>query len=937
VVDVAHLDDAVAQLQREVSVERLASTRGVHLKARQGVLTGPCPFHVAGDHMIAVDAKANTWSCGGCGVDGGGPVEWTMKAEGVSRRHATQLLGADHDIGTGKVVRKSTVKKLDDVFGHEMDDDALMSAVVLYYHRTLKDSPEALAYLASRGLDDREIIERLKLGFANRTLGYRIPDKNRRDGAELRGRLQRIGIFRDSGHETLSGSVVVPIFDSDGARVVGMYGRKITPNLRQGTPLHLYIPSPPQGVWNRDALTGSEVVLCASLIDALTFYRRGIRYVTAICGRDHLPGEHRAAITKSEVKKAYLAFRRNKAGDETAHNVGAELNALGIETFRVLFPGGMDANDYVLEGKNLEEALRNGEWMGKGTVTESAPDATEPLGPDAVTKSACASTPMAAATGPDEMVFTFEGVRWRARGIEKNTSYGELKVNLLVSRQDAGFHIDTLDLYSAKARALFIKQAALDIGATEDTVKKQLGGVLLELEARVDERLRARLQPIETVPSMSEAERDEAMAMLRGPGLIERIGDDFERCGLVGEETNRLVGYIAATSRLLEGPLAVVVQSSSASGKTSLMEAVLDMMPPEERVSFSAMTGQSLFYMGGRDLAHKVLSVAEGEGAEQASYPLKLLQSEGRLTIASTGKDPATGMLVTHEYVVTGPVATFLTTTAIDLDEELVSRCLVLTVDEGAAQTKAIHAVQRSRETLSGILTRKDRDRIVRLHQNAQRLLKPVIIVNPYAERMGFADSRVRARRDQRKLLALVRAIALLHQHQREPKLVEHEGERVEYIEAEEGDVALATRLLADVLPKPDDDLPPVTRNVLRGIEALVAEKAKIGAVAVTEVRFTMREVRDHAGLGLTQAKTHLARLVEMEYVASRRTGRTFAYDMIRSGPDRFGRGSVGPRSAPHPDRIGLRDDRGKEQPERVGRGDAESTNGAADAPRRRT
>jgi DNA primase len=245
VVDVAHLDDAVAQLQREVSVERLASTRGVHLKARQGVLTGPCPFHVAGDHMIAVDAKANTWSCGGCGVDGGGPVEWTMKAEGVSRRHATQLLGADHDIGTGKVVRKSTVKKLDDVFGHEMDDDALMSAVVLYYHRTLKDSPEALAYLASRGLDDREIIERLKLGFANRTLGYRIPDKSRRDGAELRGRLQRIGIFRDSGHETLSGSVVVPIFDSDGARVVGMYGRKITPNLRQGTPLHLYVHEEP--------------------------------------------------------------------------------------------------------------------------------------------------------------------------------------------------------------------------------------------------------------------------------------------------------------------------------------------------------------------------------------------------------------------------------------------------------------------------------------------------------------------------------------------------------------------------------------------------------------------------------------------------------------------------------------------------------------------
>jgi hypothetical protein len=756
---VAHLDHAVAQLQREVSLERLASARGVKLKAHHGTLTGECPFHVEGLHVVAVDAKRNTWSCQGCEVEGGGAVEWTMKAEGVSRRHAAQLLAADHGVGASKVVKKSTVKKLDDVFGAEMDDDALMAAVVLYYQRTLKDFPEALAYLASRGLDDREMIERLKVGFANRTLGYRIPDKNRRDGADLRGRLQRLGIFRDSGHETLSGSVVVPIFDGDGRRVVGLYGRKITANLRPGTPMHLYIPSPPPGVWNHDALAGREVVVCSSLIDALTFYRRGIRHVTATCGRDHLPEPHRVAITKSGVKKVYLAFRRDKAGDEAVHKIGAELNTLGIETFRVLFPGGMDANDSVLRGMDLEEAIRNAEWMGKGTVATSAPESPEPSVPDAK----ITSTPgaMGAVTSLDEMVVTFEGVRWRARGSERNTGHGELKVNVLVSRPDAGFHIDTLDLYSAKARALFIKQAAIDIGATEDAVKKQLGAVLLELEARVDDRLRARLQPIEKSPAMSEDERDEAMAMLRDPRLVERIGHDFERCGLVGEETNRLVGYIAATSRLLDDPLAVVVQSSSASGKTSLMEAILDMMPPEERVSFSAMTGQSLFYMGGRDLAHKVLSVAEGEGAERASYPLKLLQSEGRLTIASTGKDPATGKLVTHEYTVTGPVATLLTTTEIDLDEELVSRCLVLTVDEGAAQ--------RSRETLAGILARKGRDRVVRLHQNAQRLLKPVVVVNPFAERMGFADSRVRARRDQRKLLALVRAIALLHQHQREP------------------------------------------------------------------------------------------------------------------------------------------------------------------------
>ena len=47
------------------------------------------------------------------------------------------------------------------------------------------------------------------------------------------------------------------------------------------------------------------------------------------------------------------------------------------------------------------------------------------------------------------------------------------------------------------------------------------------------------------------------------------------------------------------------------------------------------MTGQSLFYLGESDLAHKVLAIAEEEGASRAAYALKLLQSEGELSIAS--------------------------------------------------------------------------------------------------------------------------------------------------------------------------------------------------------------------------------------------------------------------------------------------------------------
>jgi len=105
----------------------------------------------------------------------------------------------------------------------EADDRVLLLQVVDYYNETLKQSPEALKYLASRGLTNSEMIDRFRLGFANRTLGYRLPAKNRAAGAEMRGRLQERGILRESGHEHFNGSVVIPVFNSSG-EVVEMYG-----------------------------------------------------------------------------------------------------------------------------------------------------------------------------------------------------------------------------------------------------------------------------------------------------------------------------------------------------------------------------------------------------------------------------------------------------------------------------------------------------------------------------------------------------------------------------------------------------------------------------------------------------------------------------------------------------------------------------------------
>ncbi|MGH8019713.1 MAG: DNA primase, partial [Opitutaceae bacterium] len=490
----------------------------------------------------------------------------------------------------------------------------------------------------------------------------------------------------------------------------------------------------------------------------------------------------------------------------------------------------------------------------------------------------------------EETILAVDARTYRVRGLAKNTGFESLKVSLRVACGDA-WHLDTLDLAQAKQRAAFVAAAADETGLKPDALKRDVGRVLLKLEELQEQRLRAQVAPESATVKMSEAERVEALALLRDPKLLDRILADFAACGVVGEETNKLVGYLAAVSRKLDAPLAVIVQSTSAAGKSALMDAVLAFVPPEERVKYSALTGQALFYLSETNLKHKILAIVEEEGAERASYALKLLQSEGELTIAATGKDPHTGRMTTQEYRVEGPVMIFLTTTAVDIDEELLNRCLILTVDEGRAQTAAIHRTQRERETLDGLLRAEARAAVLAVHRNAQRLLRSLRVVNPYAEQLTFLDDRTRTRRDHTKYLALIRTIALLHQHQRPIRIVEKNGAAVEYIEATLDDIAAANRLAHDVLGRSLDDMPPQTRRLLELIERMVAERCTATKSGRSECRFRARQVREFTGWGNSQLHVHLQRLVALEYVIAHRAdhGQGLVFELLYDGAGKNG------------------------------------------------
>jgi len=955
--------ELIDRLQRTISVERLVEAKGIKLRRAGQNLMGLCPFHDDHSPSLSVTPSKNIWNCLGACRKGGGAIEWVMRAEGVSFRHACELLDNNASFSAGfEVVKQSTVRKLAPPIERTAADCELLLQVVGYYTETLKQSPEAMQYLAKRGLKSSEMIDQFRMGFANRTLGYRLPASNRAAGAEMRGRLQKLGIYRESGHEHFNGSVIIPVLNLEG-EVVQMYGRKVTPNLRAGTPDHLYLPGPHRGVWNEAALVASkEIILCEALIDALTFWCAGYRHATASYGVNGYTQEHREAFRKHGTKRVYLAYDRDEAGERAAQAHGEELIGMGIECFRVQFPKGQDANECALRtqpaAKVLGVFLNSAVWLGKGkrpTTAVLAPTAVaepslsqekepepppdemnqeepqqsaEPTDPEilptsieeeksepaakeenaidvpmrAEDVSSLAADPLPSMAAPqievpteirgEEVLITLGERRYRVLGLTKNTAPGVMKINLMASatsvRGDFGYHVDTLDLYAARQRATFISQASEELGIKDEILRRDLGRVLLKLEAMQHEQIEKALEKPKDEIVLSEEERAAAMNLLCSPMLMERILADFERCGVIGEEINKQVGYLAVVSRLLDTPLAVIVQSSSAAGKSSLMEAVLAFMPEEQRVQYSAMTGQSLFYMGETDLKNKILAIVEEEGASRAAYALKLLQSEGALTIASTGKDPESGRLITHQYRVEGPVMIFLTTTAIDIDEELLNRCIILTVDEDRKQTQAIHRMQRESQTLNGLLRKRDRLEILRVHRNAQRLLKPLLVVNEVAPELTFPDGMTRTRRDHMKYLTLIRAIALLHQFQRPAKRIVHRGKTVEYIEATAEDVELAKRLINEVLVRAMDELQPQTRRLLVIVDEMVRKACEQQKIDRSEYRFSRRDVRAYTQWSDSQLKRHMARLEELEYLIVHRGGRgqTFVYELYVSCRD---------------------------------------------------
>jgi hypothetical protein len=459
-------------------------------------------------------------------------------------------------------------------------------------------------------------------------------------------------------------------------------------------------------------------------------------------------------------------------------------------------------------------------------------------------------------------LFTVGEISYRVGGV-RQLFVTSLKVNIRATSNGSSYY-DSLDLYAAKARTGFAQALARTFGTELARVEKDLVLILEHLENERDEALKTGNRKAAVV--MSSADRELGFSLLRDPRLFERLVDDMTSLGYVGEDLNKQLVYLAASSRKLDDPISVLILSQSAAGKSYLVETVRRLMPEEDVVAVTSLSDQALNYID--DLTHKFLILGEAVHGEIIEHQIREMLSGKELSRLVTIKDPETGKMQSRVVRTPVIVSSVLSGTNHAQNPENASRYFVVNADESRGQTERIHERQRQKYSLERLATAQGAAaNIVKTHQAAQRLLTKRQIVNDFAPLIGFPTSLMRSRRDHDRFLDLIACVCYLRQYQ---KKAEKTGS-FEYIRCDLEDYRVAYRIMVEgVLASTMRELSAGAQLLYEELRKLARTEAKRQRVETTEVALTQRQIREYTALTHTWVRLNLRQLVEYEYLSVR-------------------------------------------------------------------
>lgn len=411
-----------------------------------------------------------------------------------------------------------------------------------------------------------------------------------------------------------------------------------------------------------------------------------------------------------------------------------------------------------------------------------------------------------------------------------------------------------IDLYNDNQVEKLVRKTAERIEIGTSIVRRTLQELTNELETYRLSQLDCEDENEFTIRELTKKEETEAIKLLKKPNLLQLTNDLIGNSGVIGEETNRLLMYIIFTSRKSANPLHCISLGSSGTGKTHLQSKVAELIPEHDIVDMTVLSENAFYYFNRTELQHKLILIEDMDGAENALYPLRELQSKRSITKRVSHKD-RNGNTKTIKLTVEGPVCVAGCTTQESIYEDNSNRSFLLYIDESHEQDEKI--MQYQRKLSAGNVNIDEEIKAKRQLQNAQLLLKSIKVVNPFAEHLQLPKSVFKPRRTNAHYLQFIEAVTFYKQYQRERKYDEATGE--EYIETTIEDIQEANQLLQEVLLRKSDMISGACRNYLESLKAYLK--------ANNQTTFTNAEIRRNLRIKRTTLRRYHTQLIEDNYI----------------------------------------------------------------------
>ena len=429
----------------------------------------------------------------------------------------------------------------------------------------------------------------------------------------------------------------------------------------------------------------------------------------------------------------------------------------------------------------------------------------------------------------------------------------------------------SIDLYNDNQVEKLVRKVAerLEIGTS--VIRRTLQELTHELENHrfilLDKQAE---QAMPVYKQLNATEQQEAINFLKSKDLLDNTNELIGKSGVIGEISNRLLMYLIFTSRKTNNPLHCISLGSSGTGKTHLQSKVSELIPQEDKIEITYLSANAFYYFNRTELQHKLILIEDLDGAENVLYPLRELQSKKRITKTVVHKD-SKGTTKTIHLTVEGPVCIAGCTTQESIYEDNSNRSFLLYIDESEAQDKRIMDYQR--RASAGKLSEQDEEASAEILRNVQRILKPIKVINPFAEYLELPQSVFKPRRTNSHYLQFIEAITFYKQYQREEKANEETGEI--YIETTIEDIEEANELIQEVLLRKSDTITGATRNYLESLKDYLKKN--------NQTTFTNAEIRRNLRVKQTTLQRYNKQLLEEAYIKKikGKKGQTYYYEII--------------------------------------------------------